>query len=74
MISICHLHSAPAIHSQTLKYCHTELEKENEKEHEEVKRTVTPTTTKHDKFSTAILVFIVYKSIPIMFYTHMKSI
>jgi len=30
------LHSAPAIQSKTLKYGHTELEKEDEKEHEEV--------------------------------------
>ena len=36
------LHSAPAIQSETLKYGHAELEKENEKEHEEIEGTVTP--------------------------------
>jgi len=40
------LHSAPAIQSKTLKYGHAELEKENEKEHEEVEWTVTPKINK----------------------------
>jgi len=41
------LHSAPAIQSKTLKYGHTELEKEDEKEHEEVEWTVTPEINKY---------------------------
>jgi len=48
-ITVCDLHCAPAVQSQTLKYRDTKLEEEDKEKHEEVERTVTSETNKYHK-------------------------